>query len=72
MDTGGFPMYIDTVLGPWWKNQKHSWTGPEPATHMLLVCYNASLRKADEVQKKLDELSIIFPRRAPTCLSHFT
>ena len=59
MDTGGFAMYVDTVLGPWWKKQKDSWTGPEPVTHMLLVCDNASLHKAAEVQKKLDELGII-------------
>jgi hypothetical protein len=32
MDTGGFAMHIDLVLGPWWQTQKTS-----PADRMLLV-----------------------------------
>ena len=27
MDTGGFAMYIQTVLAPWWQKQQTSWTG---------------------------------------------
>ena len=39
MDTGGFAMYIETVLSPWWMKEQTSWTGPDPfpAKRMLLV-----------------------------------
>jgi hypothetical protein len=29
MDTGGFAMYIETVLSPWWLNEQTSWTDPD-------------------------------------------
>ena len=29
MDTGGFAMYIQTVLAPWSQKQQTSWTGPD-------------------------------------------
>ena len=44
MDTGGFAMYIDTVLGPWRQPQKNS-----SDDRMLLVCDNASVHTADDL-----------------------
>ena len=61
MDTGGFAMYTDTVLAPWWENQKTSWSGPGafPAHRLLVVCDNASVHKAEEIKEKLEEHGII-------------
>ena len=61
MDTGGFAMYIETVLAPWWQKQQTSWTGPDefPAKRLLLVCDNASVHKADELKKLMDQHGII-------------
>ena len=58
MDTGGFAMYIQTVLAPWWQKKQTSWTGPDefPAKRMLLVCDNASVHKADELKKLMNQL----------------
>ena len=57
MDTGGFAMYIQTVLAPWWQKKQTSWTGPDefPAKRMLLVCDNASVHKADELKKLMNQ-----------------
>ena len=57
MDTGGFAMYIQTVLAPWWQKKQTSWTGPDefPAKRMLLVCDNASVHKADELKKLMTQ-----------------
>jgi hypothetical protein len=54
MDTGGFAMYIDLVLGPWWQLKRKS-----PSDRMLLVCDNASVHTAPELQQKLDEHGIL-------------
>ena len=54
MDTGGFAMYIVTVLGPWWQTQKNS-----SDDRMLLVCDNASVHTADDLKEKLDQHGII-------------
>ena len=37
MDTGGFAMYIETVLAPWWLKEQTSWTAPDlfPAKRIL-------------------------------------
>ena len=61
MDTGGFAMYIETILAPWWTKQQTSWTGdgPFPAQRMLLVCDNASVHKADEIKTLMDKYGII-------------
>jgi hypothetical protein len=61
MDTGGFAMYIQTVLATWWQKQQTSWTGPDefPAKRLLLVCDNASVHKADELKKLMDQHGII-------------
>jgi hypothetical protein len=57
MDTGGFAMYIQTVWAPWWQKKQTSWTGPDefPAKRMLLVCDNASVHKADELKKLMNQ-----------------
>jgi hypothetical protein len=54
-------MYIQTVLAPWWQKQQTSWTGPDefPAKRLLLVCDNASVHKADELKKLMDQHGII-------------
>ena len=61
MDTGGFAMYIETVLAPWWLKEQTSWTGPDPfpAKRMLLVCDNASVNNADEFKKLMEQYGII-------------
>jgi hypothetical protein len=61
MDTGGFAMYIETVLAPWWLKEQTSWTGPDPfpAKRMLLVCDNSSVHKADELKKLMEQYGII-------------
>ena len=61
MDTGGFAMYTDTVLVPWWEKQKNSWSGegPFPAKRLLVVCDNASVHKAEELREKLEQHGII-------------
>ena len=61
MDTGGFAMYIQTVLAPWWQKQQTSWTGPDefPAKRLLLVCDNASVHKADELKKLMEQYCFI-------------
>ena len=61
MDTGGFAMYTDTVLVPWWEKQKTSWPGPGdfPAKRLLVVCDNASVHKAVELQDKLEQHGIM-------------
>ena len=61
MDTGGFAMYTDTVLVPWWEKQKTSWSGegPFPAKRLLVVCDNASVHKAEELREKLEQHGII-------------
>jgi hypothetical protein len=68
MDTGGFAMYIQTVLAPWWQKQQTSWTGPDEfqAKRLLLVCDNASVHKADELKKLMDQHGIIFRFLRPT------
>ncbi len=59
MDTGGFAMSrdIETVLASWWLKEQTSWTGPDPfpAKRMLLVCDNASVHKADELKKLMEQ-----------------
>ena len=54
-------MYIETVLAPWWQKKQTSWTGPDefPAKRLLLVCDNASVHKADELKKLMDQHGII-------------
>ena len=54
-------MYIETVLAPWWQKKQTSWTGPDefPAKRCLLVCDNASVHKADELKKLMDQHGII-------------
>jgi hypothetical protein len=61
MDTGGFAMYTDTVLAPWWEKQKASWSGegPFPAKRLLVVCDNASVHKGEELREKLEQHGII-------------
>ena len=54
MDTGGFAMYIDTVLGPRWQPQKNS-----SDNRMLPVCDNASMHTADDLKEILDQHGII-------------
>jgi inhibitor of KinA sporulation pathway (predicted exonuclease) len=65
MDTGGFAMYIETVLAQWWLKEETSWTGPDSFPALLNVCCwcvkidNASVHKADEIKKLMEQFGII-------------
>ena len=67
MDTGGFAMYTDTVLSPWWEKHKTSWSGEGsfPAKRLLVVCDNAFVHKGEELTEKLEQHSIILRRFLP-------